>query len=124
MFEVSPSVKNSCVSTKMLEKNCSVGRRNLLLLLLLLLLILLFSPEKNRVGPVCFLFFFFFFFLFFLFFFFCFFFFLQKRTGSGLKFYENTGTCILLRVGAFLFIFAFLLIKNSRIGFLKQGRSG
>ena len=45
-----------------------------------------------------------------------------EKNMVGLLFYEDTS--ILLRVGALLFYFAFLLIKNSRVGCLKQGRSG
>ena len=45
--------------------------------------------------------------------FFCFFF-SRKEQGRRSKFYENTG--ILLRVGALLFYFAFLLIKIAGSG--------
>ena len=45
-----------------------------------------------------------------------------RKKGSGLKLYENTG--FWLRVDALQFYFAFLLIKNSRVGYLKKGRSG
>ena len=49
-----------------------------------------------------------------------FYFFLKKRTGSGLWFYENTG--ILFRVGALLFYFAVLLIKQQSGVWNRVGR--
>ena len=51
----------------------------------------------------------------FFFFFFFFYFFSRKEQGLACNIYKNTG--ILLRVGALLFYFAFLLIKIAELGF-------